>query len=143
MQRLRKLLALRTSDKLLLLSCIIHLARTRAGLKVLGYKRYSSVLQRSLVKARKPADPRRIIWGVRAAARVLLGSKCLAQAVTLHFLLARAGHSSLIRVGVAKGQDMTFDAHAWVIFNDQVVIGEAGAARRGYVPLTDLQLNAP
>jgi hypothetical protein len=141
MQRLRKFLRLKTSHKLLLVRCVVQLALTRAGLALFGYKRVSASLERRLAKKTRPGDAREIIWGVRTAAQVLRGSKCLAQAVTLHFLLARSGYPSVIRVGVAKGDDVVFDAHAWVIFNNAIVIGEAGAVQRDYIPLTDLQLH--
>jgi hypothetical protein len=63
--------------------------------------------------------------------------------VTLHYLLARSGHQSVIRIGVAKDHKMSFDAHAWVIHDDQIVIGDAGPTHGRYTPITNLQLKLP
>ncbi len=143
MRRLRKFLRLRFADKLYLISCTAHLAAIATSLRVFGYNRVSAFLTGRLARQRAPLPAARIIWGVRTSAQVLRPAKCLAQAVTLHFLLARAGHVSVIRVGVARDSEMAFDAHAWVVFNGGIVIGEIGATQRGYTPLTDLQLGEP
>jgi hypothetical protein len=112
----------------------------RASVHIRGYQKTCDALREKLESARSPDSASRIIWGVRAAARILPGTKCLAQALTMQFMLARAGHESVLRVGVAKDSRMPFDAHAWVIFRGHTVIGEAGDR---YTPLADLQLRAP
>lgn len=140
---LRKFFRRNFSDKLFLLGCAVTLTAVNVGLRVFGYKSVSAVLRGLLAKRRIPLSPSRTIWGVRAAARVLRSTRCLAQAVTLHFLLARSGHESVIRIGVTRNSQMAFDAHAWVVYKGQTVIGEVGEAQRGYAPLTDLQLGAP
>ena len=143
MRRLLKFFRLRLADKLHLIRCTAHLAAIAVSLRVLGYNRVSGFLTARLARQGAPEPAARIIWGVRVSAQVLRPATCLAQALTLHFLLARAGHASVIRVGVARDSAMAFDAHAWVVFNGAIVIGEAGALQRGYTPLTDLTLGAP
>jgi len=139
-RRLSKFLRLRTPDKLLLLSCAWRLAFVRAALALAGYRRLSALLRRRLERPRLRATASQLIWAVGAAARALPGTACLAQAVTLHYLLARAGQASIIRVGVAKDQRLPFDAHAWVVCEGRVVMGGDSEALARYTALTDLQL---
>ena len=69
----------------------------------------------------------RLIWSVNAAARRINGSTCLTKAVTLHEMLARHGHRSEVKIGVAK-PDLTLQAHAWLVWNGKVIMGGECAA---------------
>jgi hypothetical protein len=60
----------------------------------------------------------------------------LTQAVAAHALLTRAGYESCIEIGVAKPAGGRFEAHAWVVCDDIVVIGGPNIGR--YVRLTAL-----
>jgi hypothetical protein len=143
MRRLAEFLRIRTSEKLLLIKCAALLAGVQAGLAAIGYRRLEAILA-AHVKPRAGASPAgRLIWGVRTAGRALPGVTCLGRAVALHFLLCRAGHDSVIRVGVAADGRLQFDAHAWVVCEGRVVIGDAGEDLARYAILTDLRLKAP
>ena len=142
MRRFAKFFRLRTNDKLLLLKCAALLLTIQLGLATIGYRRLQALLVRRLDR-RAPARPAaRLIWGVRSAARGLPLTACLAHAIALHFLLTRAGHASIIRVGVAADGRLPFDAHAWVVCDGRVVIGDAGDELQRYAILTDLQLKS-
>ena len=78
-------------------------------------------------------DPRAWAWAVRAAARRVPRASCLTQALALEALLAEAGHRATLRIGVARKEDRTFEAHAWVESEGHVLIGR----------LPDLQRFAP
>ena len=54
-----------------------------------------------------------VAWAVSAAARRLLGTRCLARALALHALLRQAGIPSELRIGVSRMQAGLL-AHAWV-----------------------------
>jgi hypothetical protein len=69
----------------------------------------------------------RLIWSVNAAARRISGSSCLTKAVTLHEMLARHGHHSEVKIGVAK-PGIALQAHAWLVWDGQVVMGGECAA---------------
>lgn len=144
MQQAARFLGLPLEDKALLLSCAWRLISTYLALKTLGYPRVSRDLSDELTRSRRKSSgtlsAAKIIWAVRAAARALPWTKCLAQAVTLHFLLARSGHASIVRIGIAGDQKLGFKAHAWVVHKERIVIGEAGAADGRFRPMTDLQL---
>lgn len=64
----------------------------------------------------------------RGAARLPGDSRCLPQAMAVHWMLRRRGLGSLLLVGVRPGarRGNPDDLHAWVIHADDVVIGGDG-----------------
>ena len=64
-----------------------------------------------------------LAWAVRVAARRVPKASCLTQAVALESLLADAGMRAEVRIGVARGADGSFEAHAWVEHDGRVLIG--------------------
>lgn len=145
MQRFRKLLALSRADKLLLVRCLPVVAVTKLGLVILSYR----TLKRWIPdRAPVPADQatveelRRTAWGVRNAARLVPGATCLTQALAAQFLLARAGHRSQIRIGVAKDAEGKFLAHAWLISDGRVLLGGTSRELRRYTALADLDFGS-
>lgn len=143
MRRARRFFELSLADKAMLAGCLWHLASAFVGLKTRGYHRVSrdltARLRRRAVHGEQPSAAK-IIWAVRAAARALPRTRCLAQAVTLHYLLARSGHASIIRIGITGDQALGFEAHAWVVRDGRIAIGEAGAADGRFRTMTELQL---
>lgn len=79
-------------------------------------------------------DPRALAWAVRAAARRVPRASCLTQSLALEALLAQAGHRSTLRIGVARKNDGTFEAHAWVESEGRVLIGRIPNLQR-FAPL--------
>jgi hypothetical protein len=77
-----------------------------------------------------------LIWAVTAASRYVPGATCLAQALAAQVLLGRTGYPARLRIGVAKGEERKFEAHAWVESQGRVVIGGPGLGR--FTPLTTL-----
>ena len=65
----------------------------------------------------------RIVWAVALASRNIAGTKCLAAALSLQRLLSANGISSELRIGVGR-HDRKFGAHAWVVKDDEILIGE-------------------
>ncbi len=54
-------------------------------------------------------------WAVtRAAAYLPLPARCLAQALAARAMLRRRGIASLMRVGVARPDSVSLEAHAWL-----------------------------
>lgn len=144
MRRARRFLQLSFADKAMLVGCLWRLAVTFIALQTRGYHRVSrdltSRLQRQRSSRHEIPSAAKIIWAVRAAARALPRTRCLAQAVTLHYLLARSGHASIIRIGITGDQTLGFEAHAWVVRDGRIAIGEAGAAEGRFRTMTELQL---
>lgn len=125
---LRRWCELPASDRRLLLEALRELATVRLALQ----SRPMSALKRGPAAESRTIDPARIAWAVRAAARVVPGAACLAQALAVQRMLARRGRASSVEVGVAKNR-AGVEAHAWLVCDGQIVIGgeQAGA----FVPL--------
>lgn len=68
-------------------------------------------------------DAAALAWAVRAAARRVPHASCLTQALALDTLLAMAGQGGEVRLGVARRNDGSFEAHAWVEHEGRILIG--------------------
>lgn len=66
-----------------------------------------------------------VAGAVARTARFVPGASCLTRALATHVLLARAGRSPRLRIGVATGPGGGLEAHAWVETADGVTIGAA------------------
>ena len=65
-----------------------------------------------------------VAWAVSAASRRVPGrSTCLSRALTVQALLARAGCASRLQVGVMRGAQGAVEGHAWVEYEDGILIG--------------------
>lgn len=80
----------------------------------------------------------KIAWAVNAVSRYMPGVKCLARALTTQVLMSRYGHSCELRIGVAKGEKGTLEAHAWIEHQGRVVMGYLADLSR-FIPLPSLQ----
>ena len=113
-------------------------AVTRLGLTVLGYRRISALfVLRGSPRQPSPVELGRVAWGVGAAARLVPGASCLTQALAGQYLLGRSGVPSTVRIGVRRGGDAGFAAHAWLISEGAVLLGGVDDPQR-FTPLTDL-----
>jgi hypothetical protein len=79
---------------------------------------------------------RRVVRAVQVASQRVPGASCLTQALAAKLLLARWGVASQLHVGVARGEQGDFQAHAWLEAAGRVVIGDVGLDR--YVRLPSL-----
>ena len=68
-------------------------------------------------------EPEALAWAVRAAARRVPRASCLTQALALDTLLTEADLDGIVRIGVARRPDGSFEAHAWVEHDGRVLIG--------------------
>lgn len=67
----------------------------------------------------------RCAWAARVASRCFPRSDtCLVHAVVVQKLLHHRGLDASIRIGVARGAERQFEAHAWVESEGRVVIGD-------------------
>jgi hypothetical protein len=106
-------------------AAIVVLA-TRAALSITGL-RGARRMSRLVARAVGAADAARTPWAVRAASRRVPGATCLTQALALQALLERAGRRCRVEIGVAKNE--SFEAHAWLVCGNDVLIGGAGTAK--------------
>jgi hypothetical protein len=96
---------------------------------------------RRLISTRAGASPawaqipvKRLAWSVQASAKRIPGASCLTQALALHWLLARAGRASDLRIGVAKDGSTGLASHAWLEHEGEILIGDNGELGR-YSPI--------
>lgn len=129
-------LAFRRVSLTLLAAAIV--VTIRLLLNLAGYRRIRKIIPR----ARRGYAPRtmsyRIVAAVRSVARGVPRATCLTQALSVQLLLALRGYTSEVRIGVARRPDGRFDAHAWVVSADEIIIGGAESEIADYQPLMTL-----
>jgi len=128
---LGKLLLLSPSERRVLLRAALLLGAVRLGLWLLPFSTQRCWLARlsrnpACRSERDSSVPTRLARAVAQAARLVPRATCLAQALTLQTLLARAGYPSQLHIGVGKTADGALQAHAWVKSQGQVLIGGSG-----------------
>jgi hypothetical protein len=108
-------------DRTLLCAAWVSLLRARIAVSVVSLPR----LRRNPPLAARPgADPARIAWALGVVSRFVPRPTCLVRALAAHRLLAKHGHASDLRIGVAKSGAAGFAAHAWVECGGTVLVGQ-------------------
>lgn len=141
MRRARKLLALSSGERCLLLQSASLLGAVRLGLRLLPFQ----ALRRLLARARMPAcqaSVEQIAWAVSVAGRYVPMSTCLTQALVGQVLLSQHGYPATLRIGVAQGEGQRLEAHAWVESEGRIVVGGARDLV-GYTLLPPLEVERP
>jgi len=103
----------------------------RVGLWLLPYARLRRILDRRCeipLEWRTPRpDPERIAWAVTVASEYFPRAEtCLTRALAALYWLRRFGHPAELKLGVALDERKEFSAHAWVLSEGRVVIGDDG-----------------
>lgn len=94
-----------------------------------------------LLQSTQEADPAltaSIVRAVRLVGTYLPKSTCLVEAYTLHFLLRQHKLYTEIHVGVKRQSATQITAHAWVEYNQQILLGELPNLDQ-YIPLYSIQ----
>lgn len=147
MRLLRRFSARSRADRALVLRAVRKVALIRLGLWLLHP---SYVLRRveTAVESRgrgkgvrKGIPVATIAWAVRASSRVVPGATCLTQALATRSLLAVYGHTSDLRIGVARSNGGDLEAHAWLEVEGIPVIG--GGDTHRYSTFPDLAGSLP
>jgi hypothetical protein len=119
-ERLRRFSALERTARGLFLRAAALLPLISLSLRLRGFRKTQTFLQRFLSLPRDSADssePGRVdltVRMVRAAVRHSVGHPtCLEESLALWWLLGRQGIETELRIGVRK-HDKKFEAHAWV-----------------------------
>ncbi len=120
MRSLAAFFALPGRDRRLLMKAGLMLALVRSALHLVSIERLRAWTGH-VRPGNRPAD--RIIWAVRTAARRVPGTTCLTSALALQRMLSSNGHRSQVHIGVARVSS-GFIAHAWLVHDDTVAIGE-------------------
>lgn len=129
MRRVRKFFSLSRAEQRLLAEAAVALGAVRFGLWLLPARRVRQITARVARwratggRRHDGSTPIRIGRAVARASACIPRASCLPQALALQFLLERRGHSSDLRIGMARGSQGQFAGHAWVEHQGQVIFG--------------------
>ena len=121
-----KFLALPLFEKFFLLIACYHLVLWRIRL---AFCSFSSLLKkcRTSPLARIPSAQLKPISSLvrllNAANALVPGSTCLSKAFAAHILLKKNGYLTDLHIGVLRNCDNLFQAHAWLSFQGEILIG--------------------
>jgi hypothetical protein len=136
---LRKFLQAESSKKIILLQVLTVQIFVRLALLSLPFYIILGMLQR--IQLRTTSNPKimspdtdkhcvdnhpdiqHLPWAVRATSSFVPGSRCLCQAITAQTVLALKGYPSELHIGVQKSESSNLAAHAWLVRNELVVVG--------------------
>ena len=139
MRLLPKLARLESAERLLLAEAAISVPLIRLALTLLPFRLVhrgiaAAALRPRRSRSRDPLTPERIARMVTAVARRVPRASCLTQALAATLLLARHGHTSTLRIGVAKNDDGTLRAHAWLESGGRTILGGSDAGEFTHLP---------
>lgn len=144
MKRLRNFFQMSNRARVLLSAAFILLTGVRLGLLLLPFcnlfKLITNISEGFLHNiAANKVSLGQIIWAVNVVTRYTPGgAKCLTRAFTTQILMNWCGYKPELRIGVAKSETGIFEAHAWIEYQGQVVIGYLQDLPR-FVPLPSLE----
>ncbi len=135
MRHLHSVARLENRARRALIQAYVLLWVIRMGLWVLSFRRLRALVAwatrtRRKVRCLPTNTVQTIAWAVRAGSRYVPSATCLTQALAGQILLARYGYASELRIGVAQESGRSFEAHAWLLCDDEIVIGGGGDLAR-------------
>jgi Transglutaminase-like superfamily len=118
------------AEKFLLAQALFLLPVNVLGLRILGFRRWQSVLERMMISRRTNTvdvtTAQGIACVINLAAAQMFRAVCLPRSMTLWWMLRQRGIASELRIGVRKEDDI-FTAHAWlecqgIVLNDSAEV---------------------
>lgn len=131
MPPLRELLSLSPTDRRLVFTTMVLVLFTRVilftkwfTLRQLNHLLYT--IASCFPFSEREATPEQLCWAVNVTAEYLPGNiVCLPRALVSQALLRSYGFDATMRIGVAPRETShKIDAHAWVEYNDTILIGD-------------------
>ena len=129
LHKILKYFRLPWSDRILLLRTFILLGFVRLVLLIIPFRYLSALLGKDFEKSGNTATTeigfmRRLNWAIELMSRYTpWESKCLVQAITGKLFLRQRRLENTLYLGVAKTQDQSLIAHAWLRSGDDLVTG--------------------
>lgn len=137
---IRKFLSLPPKERMLLIRALLLVAAVRLGLWVIPFSRLQRLV---LWMAAKPGRDRaeifsteKLAWAIEMASRFVPKATCLTQAMAAKILFGIYGCDSLLKIGVARGEDGRMLAHAWLESRGRAVVGVPECE---YTPLLSME----
>jgi Transglutaminase-like superfamily len=122
MQRLRRFIRLSSPERSLVIQAMLATSVIRLSLPWLSLRSVQR-LSAALIWGSTGLTSKHIVWSVLSAAHLIPQSTCLVQALAAQALLTRHGYRPRLTIGVTKPTCESFEAHAWITCNDEVLIG--------------------
>lgn len=124
MTLLAKLARLDAAERWLLVQTAIVVPIVRIALTMLPFRFVHRAVAAVTPRARCASHaPEQITRMVAAVAARVPRATCLTQALAATVLLTRHGHPSTVRLGVAKNEDGSIRAHAWLESGGRTLLG--------------------
>lgn len=136
--KLQNVFRLGYRHKTFLLRCLLVVTVVRIGLTFSSYRNVAKHIRLDRASSVSPRSPYLIAWAVRNTARLVPLAHCLTQALSAQYLLARQGSVGTVRVGV-KQHEGKFEAHAWLLHDDIVILGGYDHTLADYSIIADLK----
>lgn len=129
MSLVAKFFLLSSSKRMVILQALLLLIAVRISLWLLPFRVVYTFLERMARQSSNldSADAQvemRLTWAVKTISPYVPQASCLTQALVLWVLLGRAAVRSEVRIGVAKNGQGQLEAHAWVVRQNRVLIGD-------------------
>lgn len=126
MQKIYKFIRLPLGEKRLFLQAVGYLIYYRMSLKYRDLpKVFGDVKEKFLnnkIISSKQHSIRTISEHIEKAAGYVPFTTCLSKALTGMVMLTRYGYQPTFHIGVARGAQAQFEAHAWLTINDEIVL---------------------
>lgn len=140
---MKKLLLLvsHSRGKKLFLQTYLVMSLVRLGMLLLPFKRLQNFVSRSqqltfLAVAPQEVNVSSIARAVERSGHYQPGKPmCLAKALTTAVIMNMYGFPHQVNIGVAKSELGKIEAHAWVVFQSQVIVGNLPDLSR-YIPMS-------
>jgi len=108
-----------------LVRCLLMTIHVRLKLTLFSYK--SVMLRINKARSKPPIyasiPPLLVVWCVKQASRIIPYASCLTQALTIKHYLARMGDDCTVKIGVRTELSGAFFAHAWVLYQGDLLWG--------------------
>jgi len=126
LKRLRQFSDLPPAEKLAVLWALFLVVGVRMALWTLPFRVIAAYSARGVPTSRSLASVRlgRLSWAVQAVAKRVPHATCLTQALALQMLMGKAGREAELTIGVTRGRDRAFEAHAWLKHNGAILVGD-------------------
>jgi hypothetical protein len=138
LEAVRKFFRLPSRDRAVLMRTVTTLGAARLAIWLLPFP----TSRRLLVGKRRPGPPtltrEQVRWAMDHAQRIIPRATCLPQALAAESLLARGGIDAEMQIGVMKTTGGQLTAHAWVVSNGRVVVGDLPGGLGAYTRLPAL-----
>ncbi len=130
-----------TAERWLLLQALGAVGLIRLALWVLPFPLLRKLLAKLAHIRRSVASravPGRLGWAVTVTSRCVPGATCLTQALAAELLLRWTGYRGRLHIGVSKLANGRLLAHAWLMHEDNIIIG--GGEHGNFSPLPPVEL---